>query len=81
MDNLVLHFQVFLVVWARMTAIVLMAPVLSTPFILDRMKVMLSFSLTLLIFPWVSSFVPALPQDLMMYGLIILKEVMVGVVI
>lgn len=64
-----------------MTAIVLMAPVLSTPFIIDRLKVMLSFFLTLLIFPWVSSFVPALPQDLLMYGLIILKEVMVGVVI
>ncbi len=81
MDFVVKHFQVFLLVWVRLSATVLLAPMFSSPLVPDRMKLVFSFALTLTVFPWVAKFAPPIPVDILMFGLLIIKEAMIGVII
>lgn len=75
------HFQHFLLVWARMTAVVFLAPALSAPVIPDRLRLILGFMISLCVFPWVSSISVPIPPDVALLVLAIVKEALVGICI
>jgi flagellar biosynthetic protein FliR len=81
MEFAVKHFQVFLLVWVRLSATILMAPMFSSPLVPDRMKLVFSFALTLTVFPWVAKYTPPIPVDMLMFGLVVLKEAIIGIII
>ena len=54
MDYFVFSFQIFLIVWVRMLAMVMMAPLFSSRSIPIRLKGLFAFIVTMLIFPSVS---------------------------
>lgn len=81
LSPLVNHFQHFLLVWARMSAVLFLAPALSAPVIPDRLRLILGFMISLCVFPWVSKISVPIPADVSLLVLAIVKEVMVGVCI
>ncbi|HMB00923.1 MAG TPA: flagellar biosynthetic protein FliR [Spirochaetota bacterium] len=80
MQYFVYSFQIFLLVWARMAGVVFLAPVFSSSMIPARFKAILSFLITIVIFPWVANLGYELPVYLPDYGLIVVKEIIIGVI-
>jgi len=81
MDILVNHFQHFLLVWARMTAVVFLAPAFSAPVIPDRLRLIFGFMVSLCVFPWVAKISVPIPPELGLLFLAVVKEALVGVCI
>lgn len=81
MSYFVYHFQVFLLILFRMNAMFIAAPFFSSDIIPFRLKAMLSFLITLVVFPMVSAKGYDVSGGLGLYALLIVKEIAVGIFI
>ncbi len=81
MEYFVYHFQVFLLIIIRMNSMMMIAPFFSSGVIPFRIKALISFFITLAIFPVVASKMYAVPQDMGGYLLCVLQEVLIGIFI
>jgi flagellar biosynthesis protein FliR len=77
----VYHFQVFLLIMMRMNAMIMIAPFFSSDLIPFRIKAIISFLVTLVIFPMVASRGYQLPGDMGGYALLVMQEVAIGLFI
>lgn len=81
MQYFVNHFQVFLLIMIRMNSMIMIAPFYSSDVIPFRIKAILSFLITLVIFPMVTAKGYHLPGDMGGYFLLVIQEVMIGLFI
>jgi flagellar biosynthetic protein FliR len=78
MQYFVYHFQVFLLIMMRMNAMIMLAPFFSSDVIPFRIKAVISFLITLVIFPVVAARGYHIPNDMGAYFLLVLQEVSIG---
>jgi len=78
MKYLVYHFQVFLLILVRMNAMIVVAPFFSSGVIPFRLKAVLSFLITLVIFPVIATKGYSLPGAMGEYMILVLQEVSIG---
>ena len=81
MENLVLHFQIFFLIMVRMTAMTVVAPFFSSGLFPFRLKVMLAFFVSLLVFPSLAAKGYRVPPGMGEYYLLVLGEVSIGLYI
>ncbi len=81
LEYFVTNFQAFLLVLVRINAMIMIAPFFSSGVIPFRMKAMLSFFISLIIFPVLAAGGVKLPSSTGVYYLLVLQEAMVGVFI
>ena len=81
MEYFILHFQLFLLVLIRMNAMIMIAPFFSSGVIPMRIKIILSFMITLVIFPLILSLGIEIPSNTGDYYLMVLNEVLIGLYI
>lgn len=77
----VYHFQIFLLIMMRMNAMIMIAPFFSSDVIPFRIKALISFLVTLVIFPMVAAKGYKIPGDMGGYYLLVLQEVAIGLFI
>jgi flagellar biosynthesis protein FliR len=80
MEYFVSNFQAFFLILVRINAMIMIAPFYSSGVIPFRIKAMLSFFITLVIFPVVVSTIKV-PGNMGLYYLLVVQEVMVGIYI
>ncbi len=81
MEYLVYHFQIFFLIMIRMNSMMIVAPFYSSGVIPFRIRTVISFLITIVIFPVVAKLGYAVPADTGAYLLLILKEVFIGLFI
>ncbi len=81
MQYFVLHFQVFLLIMIRMSSMMMVAPFYSSGVIPFRIRALVAFLITLVIFPMVSAKNFAFAGNMGIYGLLVLREVFLGLFI
>lgn len=81
MHYFVNNFQAFLLVLVRVNAMIMIAPFFSSGVIPFRMKALLSFVVSLVIFPVISSSALRIPESMGYYYLLVLQQVIIGVLI
>jgi len=81
MQYFVYHFQVFLLIMIRLNAMIVIAPFFSSDVIPFRMKALLCFFTTLVIFPIVAAQGYTLPGSMAEYTILVLREVVIGLYI
>ncbi len=81
MKYFVYHFEVFLLIMIRLNAMIVVAPFFSSGVVPMRTKGMISFLITLVIFPVVAAKGYALPGSMGEYGMLVLREVTIGLFI
>ena len=77
----VYHFQVFLLIMMRMSAMIAVAPFFSSDVIPFRIKALLAFMVTLVIFPMITAKGYRIPGDMGGYFLMVMREVAIGLFI
>lgn len=80
MEYFVYNFQAFFLMLVRINAMIMVAPFFSSGVIPFRLKAMLSFFITLVIFPVVSSTI-RVPGNMGYYYLLVLQQAMIGIYI
>jgi flagellar biosynthetic protein FliR len=80
MEFFVNNFQAFFLILVRINAMIMIAPFFSSGVIPFRIKAMLSFFITLIIFPVVVQTIN-IPASMGLYYLLVLQEVMIGIFI
>lgn len=81
MSYFVYHFQIFLLVLFRMNAMFVVAPFFSSGIIPFRLKAMLSFLTTLVIFPTIAVHGYDMSGGIGIYFLLIIREITIGLFI
>ncbi|PKL35505.1 MAG: flagellar biosynthetic protein FliR [Spirochaetae bacterium HGW-Spirochaetae-1] len=81
MEYFVYHFQVFLLIMMRMSAMIVIAPFYSSAVIPMRLKALLSFLIALVIFPIIASHGYKITGNMGIYYLMVLREVVIGLYI
>ncbi len=81
MDFFLHSFQVFLIVFMRVSAIFFIAPVISSNVLLVRYRLVLAFFIVLCVFPWLSTYLKDLPESMFLYFIILVKEFLLGAMI
>ncbi|EPG68106.1 flagellar biosynthetic protein FliR [Leptospira wolffii] len=81
MEYFVGHFQVFLLILARIVGLLSVAPVFSFASITFAQRMSLGFLLAVIIFPVSSGFVPPIPGHMADYGLVAVGEVLIGILL
>ncbi len=77
----VINFQAFLLVFVRMNAMIVTAPFFSSAVISFRLKALFSFLTSLVIFPVISADAVKIPENMGLYMLLVLQQVIIGVLI
>jgi flagellar biosynthetic protein FliR len=77
----VYHFQVFLLILVRMAAMIVIAPFFSSGIIPFRMKGVIAFLITLVIFPVIAAKGYKITGNMGLYFLMVLQEVIIGLYI
>ncbi|MCL1834212.1 MAG: flagellar biosynthetic protein FliR [Leptospirales bacterium] len=80
MEFFVNNFQAFFLILVRINAMIMIAPFFSSGVIPFRLKAMLSFFITLIIFPVIAQTIKV-PGSMGLYYLLVLQEVMIGIFI
>jgi flagellar biosynthetic protein FliR len=75
------HFQVFLLIMIRMNTMIVVAPFFSSEIIPFRLKALLSFLITLIIFPMVASRGYDITGNTGVYYMMVIREVFIGLYI
>ncbi|MFC1671345.1 flagellar biosynthetic protein FliR, partial [Spirochaetota bacterium] len=70
----VYHFQVFLIIMVRMSAMFVVAPFFSSGVIPNKLKLLLAFLITLVIFPFILSKGYPVPGNMGEYAVLIGQE-------
>ena len=81
MEYFVYNFQALMLVFARVVGILFFAPIFSYPVISPLQRLILSFLLSLLIFPVVAQFLVKIEQNMIVYGFLLFSEFLVGLII
>ena len=81
MQYFVLNFQAFLLVLVRINAMIMIAPFFSSGVIPFRLKALLSFLVTLVVFPVLSATSVKVPGNMGAYYLLVVQEAMIGIYI
>jgi flagellar biosynthesis protein FliR len=81
LDINVLTFQYFILVFARLVSMVGFSPIIGSGSVPVQAKVGFSFLLSLIVFPIVSRDFPAMPEHIIMFWVLIFREVLVGMLI
>ncbi len=81
MQYFVYHFQVFLLIMMRMSSMMIIAPFYASGVIPFRMRALLSFLITLVIFPMVAQKGYAVPGAIGPYMVLVIQEVTIGLFI
>ncbi len=74
-------FQVFLIAWARILGLLVVAPVFSSRLIYLRIRIILAFLIALVIVPWFKDYLQNIPGNNLEYMAILLKEFILGAMI
>ncbi|GBF50661.1 endoflagellar biosynthesis pathway protein [Leptospira ryugenii] len=80
MEYFLLQFQAFLFVLARLLGLFLVAPFFSSDSISFTLKMIFSFMVSLIVFPVVASYMPEVPGHMINYGIVVISEMLVGVI-
>jgi len=75
------NFQAFLLVFVRINAMIVIAPFFSSGMIPFRLKALMSFLFTLIIFPVLGQGVIEVPGAMGSYYLLLVQEILIGVLI
>ncbi len=81
MDIGVMQFKQFFLVLARVAALLYVAPVFSSLIIPARYKLLLGFFVALVFYPVVGQFLPKIPEPMMVYGLLVVQQILLGLII
>lgn len=81
MQYFVYHFQVFLLIMIRMNSMMVIAPLFSSGVIPFRINTVISFLITLVIFPVISAKGYNVPGDIGGYFLCVIREISIGLYI
>ncbi len=81
MEYFVYHFQVFLLIMIRMSSMMVIAPFYSSGVIPFRIKALLSFFISMIIFPVVAEKTYHLTGDMGQYAVLVIQEVSIGIFI
>ncbi len=81
MEYFVLHFQLFLLIMARMSSMMMIAPFYSSGVMPLKMRAVIAFFATILIFPGIAQRGFVMPDHMGGYTLLILQEIMIGLFI
>ncbi|HOX28326.1 MAG TPA: flagellar biosynthetic protein FliR, partial [bacterium] len=81
LDIDVLTFQYFILVFARLSSMIAFTPLIGSANVPVTTKIGLSFLLSIVIFPIVYRSFPMLPEHIMMFWALMVREVLVGVLI
>jgi len=81
MEYFIRNFQAFLLVLVRINALIMVAPFFSSGVIPFRLKALLSFLITLVVFPVITSGSVKIPGSMGAYYLLVAQQAMVGIYI
>jgi flagellar biosynthetic protein FliR len=81
MQYFVNNFQAFLLVLVRINAMIMIAPFFSSGVIPFRMKALLSFMVSLVVFPVISSGALKIPDSMGYYYLLVIQHALIGILI
>ncbi|MDD5065776.1 MAG: flagellar biosynthetic protein FliR [bacterium] len=81
MDFFLNNFQVLVLVFARISGLFIIAPFFSSNLIPPQVKITLSALLTLILYPILTKFHPAVPGHLITYGLMIMTQLGIGLIL
>jgi flagellar biosynthetic protein FliR len=77
----VVEFQYFLLIFSRIATMVAMSPIIGSGAVPATAKIGLSFILSIIIFPFTAVHFPLIPDDIILFFLMMAREAMVGVLI
>lgn len=75
------QFHVFLLILLRVSALLVVAPIFGHRLLLARAKIGLAAMISLLVFPLVADRAPAVPPGLLAYGVMMVREIAMGLVL
>ncbi|BBM89085.1 flagellar biosynthetic protein FliR [Spirochaetota bacterium] len=81
LNFMVTYLNVFLMIWARLMGMFVLAPVFGSPVILMRFRVLFAFAITLCVAPALSNYIVDVPENFLEYILLLLKEFTLGAII
>lgn len=81
MEVFVYQFQAFLMILARLLGLFQVAPVFSSDSIPFAPKILLSFMISLILFPVTAAYLPKVPGSMGVYALYVFSEILTGVLI
>ena len=81
MEYFIDNFQVMLLIFVRLLGLFVVAPFFSSFLIPMKFKVILTVFLTIIIFPVLTEFKPVIPDHLVNYGLMIIAQLLIGIVL
>ncbi|MCC5813803.1 MAG: flagellar biosynthetic protein FliR [Leptospira sp.] len=81
MESFVNNFQSFMLMFARLMGLFMLTPVFSSQSVPISLRMILSFFITLILFPVSFVYLPEIPKDMVTYGLLTMSEVMIGLLI
>ena len=80
-EYFVLNFQTFMMIFARLFGLFAIAPVFSMDSVRGPVRVMLAFVIALILFPVTAGYMPMVPGNMPIYGMILLMELLIGILI
>jgi len=75
------QFHVFLLILLRVSALLIVAPIFGHRLYLDRAKIGLAFTISLVLFPLLANQELALPEGIFPYALVMVREMIMGMVL
>jgi flagellar biosynthetic protein FliR len=70
-----------MLMFARLIGLFMLAPVFSSESIPVNLRMILSFLITMILFPVSSPYLPKIPPDMVTYALLVISEIMIGLLI
>lgn len=81
MEFFVYNFQKFMLVFARIMGMIMVAPFFGSQTISNRAKLGFTFFLTLVVFPLAYEYLSEVPDDMILFALIAIMEGLIGVML
>ena len=79
-DSMVSNFQIYLLVFVRITAMIEVAPLFNSKAIPQTAKIGFAIFVSAAVFPWILKQGYALPESAVDYFLIVLGEALIGII-
>ena len=81
MDGFSDNVQYFGLIFARILGLFFTAPVFSTDSVGNRMRIILGFLLAIILYPISANYLPALPNSVLGFALLVMGQIIIGVLI
>ncbi len=75
------QFEYFILLLVRVSGFILAAPIIGSGAIPTQTKIGLSFLISLTLFPIMQNVFPPIPPDVYLFGILIIKETMIGILV